>query len=207
MKDQTDEVIEQVGVREVAGIVRTPETLDAVVEALERAGFDRADIDVMGDMATIRDRFGTMFVPVEELADLPGAPRQAFVARDDLVTMRVGAFGALFYVGATVAALGVVASGGGLALALAAAAAAGTASGAIGAVSTQFLGRERAQLVETMMMEGGLVLWVRVRSPDAEHRAERIMREHGVDAVRVHEIFIDKRLEDLPLGDVRAPSE
>jgi hypothetical protein len=33
------------------------------------------------------------------------------------------------------------------------------------------------------------------------------MREHRLDAVRVHEIKLDKRLEDLPLADVVARRE
>ena len=207
MKPEADEILEQSVVREVAGIVRTPKILDDVVEALEHAGFDRADIDVMADCETIRDRFGTIFIPVEELADVPGAPRGAFIQRDDVSMVRVGATGVLFYVGATVAALSIVASGGSLAAALAAAAAAGAASGGIGALATRFLTRERASMIETMMMESGLVLWVRVRSEEAERQAEEIMRETGVEQVRVHEIVIDKRLEDLPLADVIARRE
>jgi hypothetical protein len=68
------EIIEQTVVREVAGIVRSPDVLDTVVEALQLAGFDRADIDVMGDSQTISERFGDTFIPVEDLADVPGAP-------------------------------------------------------------------------------------------------------------------------------------
>jgi hypothetical protein len=204
MEPKADVVVEQVVVREVAGIVRTPEILEKVVDALELAGFDRADIDVMADVETIRKRFGTMFIPLEEFADVPGAPRRAFIHRDDISTARSTAFSVLFYVGATVAALGIVASGGSLAAALAAAAAAGTASGGLGALATRYLGRDRAKLIETMIMEGGLILWVRVRSEEAERLAEQIMRDGGAEAVRVHEITLDKRLSDLPLADVVA---
>ena len=75
---------------------------------------------------------------------------------------------------------------------------------ALGALATRFIGRKRAELIETMISEGGLVLFVRVRSEEAERRAEQIMRDQGVEAVRVHEIAIDKRLNDLPLADVIA---
>lgn len=204
MEPKADVVVEQVVVREVAGIVRTPEILEKVVDALELAGFDRADIDVMADVETIRKRFGTMFIPLEEFADVPGAPRRAFIHRDDISTARSTAFSVLFSIGATVAALGIVASGGSLAAALAAAAAAGTASGGLGALATRYLGRDRAKLIETMIMEGGLILWVRVRSEEAERLAEQIMRDGGAEAVRVHEITLDKRLSDLPLADVVA---
>jgi hypothetical protein len=204
MEPKADVVVEQVVVREVAGIVRTPEILEKVVDALELAGFDRADIDVMADVETIRKRFGTMFIPLEEFADVPGAPRRAFIRRDDISTARSMAFSVLFHVGATVAALGIVASGGSLAAALAAAAAAGTASGGLGTLAIRYLGRDRAKLIETMIMEGGLILWVRVRSEEAERLAEQIMRDGGAEAVRVHEITLEKRLSDLPLADVVA---
>ena len=202
MESKTDEIVEQRVVREVAGIVRTPEILEKVVDALELNGFDRADIDVMADVETILKRFGTVFVPVEEFADVPGAPRRAFVHRDDISSGLSTAFGVLFSLGATAATLGVVASGGGLAAALAAAAAAGTASGGLGALAARYLGRDRAKLIETMIMRGGLVLWVRVCTEEAERRADEIMRDGGAEAVRVHEITLDKRLSELPLAHI-----
>jgi hypothetical protein len=93
------EIIEQTVVREVAGIVRSPDILDTVVEALQLAGFDRAGIDLMGDVRTINERFGDTFIPVEDLADVPGAPRRAYVMRDDVSLVRAGVFGLLFYGG------------------------------------------------------------------------------------------------------------
>jgi hypothetical protein len=53
------------------------------------------------------------------------------------------------------------------------------------------------------MSVGGLVLWVRVRSPEQEEKAQQVLLAHGAEAVRVHEIEIDKRLEDLPLSSFR----
>lgn len=204
MTPGNQDVVERTVVREVAGIIRLPETLDKVVDALELAGFDRADIDVMGDMATVRKRFGTMFIPLEDVADIPDAPRRAFLQRDDVALMRAGVFGALFYVGATVAAMGVVASGGALAAALAAAAAAGTASGGLGTLAMRFLGKERASVIDTMVRSGGLVIWVRARSPEREKKAEAIMHDHGLEAVRVHDVALEKHLDDIPLADVIA---
>jgi hypothetical protein len=58
--------------------------------------------------------------------------------------------------------LSVVASGGGLAAAVAGAVAGGAASGGLGALAARFLGRERAELIETMISEGG---WPRPLRP------------------------------------------
>ena len=77
MDSKTHEIVEQRVVREVVGVVPTPEVLEKVAEALELNGFDRADIDVMADVETVRKCFGTALVPVEDFADVPGAPRRA----------------------------------------------------------------------------------------------------------------------------------
>jgi hypothetical protein len=49
----------------------------------------------------------------------------------------------------------------------------------------------------------GLVLWVRVRRPDHEQKALRILKLRGAEAVRVHEIERSKRADDLPLSALR----
>ena len=116
-------------VREVAGVLRSRQTLDAVVDALLLAGFDRADIDLMASQKTVVEKLGGLYAPAEELADVQDTPRRAFIAREDIVVPLAGVAGILTYIGATAAALGVVASGGAMALTVAAAAAGGAAGG------------------------------------------------------------------------------
>jgi hypothetical protein len=48
--------------------------------------------------------------------------------------------------------------------------------------------------------KGGVVVWVRVRTEEAERQAEQILRDGGTEAVRVHEVASDKRLSELPLA-------
>jgi hypothetical protein len=48
------------------------------------------------------------------------------------------------------------------------------------------------------------VLWVRARSPEREENIRQILVAHGGEAVRVHEIEIEKRLEDVPLSSLLA---
>jgi hypothetical protein len=199
----TDKPLEQATVHEVAGVFRTAAAMQQAVDALLLAGFDRADVDLMADVETIQEKLGGMFVPADEIADMPGAPRKAYVAREDLVIPIAGATGILFYLGATAMALSVVASGGTLAAAVAAAALGGAFGGGIGALGARFIGREQARKLEQQLMAGGLVVWVRARTPDQEERAADILRGHGADAVHVHDITIDRHLEDVPLASVR----
>jgi hypothetical protein len=204
MSTTSDAVLDRVKVREVAGIFPSRESLEAGVDALLLAGFDRADIDLMASVDTVREKLGGVYVAIKELPDVPHVPRRAFVAREDVAVPLAGAAGILTFIGATAAALGVVASGGALALAATAAAAGGTAAGGIGALlASRFLGRQEAKELETQLAAGGLVLWVRVRSPEKENKAQQILKKHGAEAVRVHEIEIAKRLEDVPLSSLR----
>ncbi|MEA2995828.1 MAG: hypothetical protein QOG74_1377, partial [Alphaproteobacteria bacterium] len=49
----------------------------------------------------------------------------------------------------------------------------------------------------------GLILWVRVRDREREDEAQEILLRHGAQAVRVHEVEIAKRVEDIPLSSLR----
>jgi len=77
MSGSKDTVLEWVKVREVAGVFRSRDALDAAVGHLMLAGVDRADIDLMADLRTVREKLGGVYVPLEELRDVPQAPRQA----------------------------------------------------------------------------------------------------------------------------------
>ena len=96
-----------------------------------------------------------------------------------------------------------MASGGTLALALAAAAAGGTVTGGIGALIARHIGQKEADEIERQLARGGLILWVRVRSPDQERQAQQVLRDNAAEAVRVHELEIEKQLDDIPLSSIR----
>ena len=202
-EDPNDDVIERRRVREVAAVFHDAGGLESAVEALLEAGFDRSDIDIMGDVETVRQRLGQVYVPPEEIPEVPGVPRRAFVARDDLTGATAAVAGILFYIGAAATALSVVASGGSLALVAATAAVTGTLGAGIGASAVHLLGKKQAEELERQLMEGGIVVWVRVRSPEKEGEAREILARFNGKAIRVHEIEIDKRLDDLPLANLR----
>ncbi len=198
-----DGVLERLMVREVAAVFHREDSLEDAIEALLHAGFDRGDIDIMGDIETVRRRLGTVYVPPEDIADVPSTPRRAYIARDDIATATAGVAGILFYLGAATAAMTVVASGGSLALAAAAATAAGAVGGGIGASAIRLLGKKQADDLHLQLMSGGIVVWVRVRDPQREAQAQDILAKHGGEAIRVHDMEIEKRLDDLPLAKLK----
>jgi hypothetical protein len=204
MTPETNMVIERAKVREAAAVFRSREQIDEAVTALLRAGFDRADIDLMASAQAVREKLGGAYVAVEELADVPDTPRKSFIAREDVTTMVAAVAGILSYIGATASAMAVVASGGAVALAAVAALVGGGLTGGTGAfLIHQIVGQQWGDELETLMEAGGLVLWVRVHNAEQERTVVEILRSLGGEAVHVHEIELEKRLNDIPLSSIR----
>jgi hypothetical protein len=197
-----NKVLERVKVREVAGVFRARDMLDAAVHALLSSGFDRADIDLVVG-AEARERLGGAKIAPEELPEVPAAPRQAVIAREDIVLVWSLVFSILIFAGAGFAAWLVVKSGGELIWAGVAAAIGAIAAGWVGAQLARAFARRRIRHLEAQLITSDLVLLVRVRSAEEEAKATEILLRHGAQAVRPHEITIDKRLEHLPLHSLR----
>jgi hypothetical protein len=196
-------VVETTIVREAVGVFKTRAALEQAIKRLLTAGFDRSDIDVLGDIDVAYRRLGTAIVPPEELADVPDVPRRSLVTREDQRLTIIAVFQSLFAVGAFAGGIAVVASGGGVPVALMIAAVAGIVAGLIGIGLTRTLLRTFEDRIEDNLAAGGVVVWVRVHDREQEWRALEILQKYGADAVRVHEIEIDKRLKDLPLANVQ----
>ena len=78
------------------------------------------------------------------------------------------------------------------------------AAGGVGVLIARALARRHAGELKAQVAVSDLVLCARVRSPEDEKKAQEILLGHGAEAVRSHEIEIEKRLEDLPLHSLRA---
>jgi hypothetical protein len=63
--------------------------------------------------------------------------------------------------------------------------------------------RDRIRGLERLAEANGLLIWVRVRSPEKEAHAQEVLIRHGGKAVHVHEIELAKTPEDLPLHSLR----
>src|ERR1700724_677336 len=176
MPASSDDILDLVRTREVTGVFHSRKALDAAVQDLLLADVDRADSDVSASVDELQRRLNYSAIPAPDLADIPTAPRQPYVAEDDVV--------------GTDAVVGSIA---------------GCAAAVDVAVlwARRRLQRERAQGLEKLSEAQGLLIWVRVRSPEQEAQAQEILVRHGAEAVHVHEIDLAKRPEDLPLQSLR----
>jgi hypothetical protein len=137
------------------------------------------------------------------LPEVPAAPRQPLIAREDIVLVWSLVLSILIFAGAGFAAWLVVKSGGELIWAGIAAAIGAIAAGWVGAQLARAFARRRIRHLEAQLITGELVLLVRVHSGEEEEKATEILLRHRAQAVRPHEITIDKRLEHLPLHSLR----
>jgi hypothetical protein len=206
MRAPSDMVLDLARVREVTGVFHSLKAIEAAGDALLLAGFDRSDVDVIAPPDEVRRKLGAAaaYIPAEDLADVPGVPRQSFLADDDIANIRIVAASTIGSISAVFTALilflressptqiGVM----GVLIGLIAA---GVAFLAVPHLfdSRKFRGVERS------LAARGIIMWIRAHSDEQESQAREILLAHGASAVRVHEIDIAKTPEDLPLGSIR----
>jgi hypothetical protein len=124
--------------------------------------------------------------------------------RDDVTVTLIVAVSLIGAAAGTAVAYGVLTSGGSDSAAAIFGTLAGLAAGIAAAlVIARVFWREDVHGLERMELGEGIVLWVRVRSLEQEEKAQEILLRNGGRAVRVHEIEIEKRSDDLPLSGLR----
>ena len=204
MHGSSDDILDLLRTREVTGVFHSRKALIAAAEELLVAGFDRADIDVSAPLDELQRRQNYGVIPAIELADLPTTPRQPYKGEDD-------ALGAYAVVGSVAGCAAAVAMAFFLGLYGMGPIAVGILSVLSGVIvggmalwwTRRRLRRERTMGLEKLSEVQGLLIWVRVRSPEMEAQAQEILVRHGAKAVHIHEIDLAKRTDDLPLHSLR----
>ncbi len=172
-------------VREAVAVFDAVADYEAALHALLEAGFAPEEIQMLAGFETVEKKLGHRYRRVEELEDVPEAPRTAFVHLEDLEAGERAVAASLTVLPTLLAGGLVVASSGPLAALLAGAAMAG---GMLATLLAEWLGEHRARELVEQLRHGGILLWVRVDTPEKERRALEILHRHGGRDVHVHEI-------------------
>ena len=200
----SDDILEQVSSREVTGVFHSRKALIDAADDLLVAGFDRADIDVSASFDELQRRLNYQSIPPADLADIPTAARQPLIDQGDVLTTdavvgslagSIGAVAMAYFLiirGMAPLSVGIVSVLTGLVV-----------GGVAVLVVRRRLQRERVRGLEKLAEAYGLLIWVRVQSPEKEAEAQEILARHGAEAVHVHEIELAKTPEDLPLHSLR----
>lgn len=155
-------------VQEVQGWFPNNDTLQAAIDKLTLAGYDRADFSIPEEQAFT----DPAAVTPNEGAEAPSTP----IDHQQIRTMNTGMAG---YAGATIAAGAVVATGGAAALAVGAAAAAGLGVAAVSAGIGQAADKAQVDEYDRRGAAGTLMLAVHVTDQGKADQVSQIMRENG----------------------------
>ena len=172
-------------VTEAVAVFHDVSDLDAAVEELRAAGFDKDDISLLATEQAVNRKLGHRYERVEELEDDPAAPRVAYRTRASLGESEDRLIGSLTYLPAVVAAGTVVASAGVVAAAVTGTAIAGAL---IGTVLSHWLDQSHAEHLQEQLDRGGLLLWVRTPDPETQQRALAILTRHSAHDVHIHRL-------------------
>jgi hypothetical protein len=204
MHGSSDDILERIRTREVTGVFHSRKALAAAVQELLVAGVDRADIDVSASPDELERRLNYLSIPAADLADIPIAARQPFTGEDDVLSTEAVVGSVAGCVGAIAMAFYLVARDiGPLSVGIFSVLIGLVVGGAAMLWVRRLLRRERARGLDKLSEAQGLLIWVRVRSPEKEAEAQEILTRHGGKAVHIHEIELAKRPEDLPLHSLR----
>ena len=179
----------------------THDDLVAAIQELEMAGFDRSQMHlVAGRPEPIQRRGEIQPRHLRWSTTANHSPRPGSIGTSS-AEGKTAIAGGLAYIGSIAAVGAVVATGGGLAAAIAAAVAAGGASGAVGAWLGSFLGSSQAEEVAEQAAQGGLLLWVAIRTPEQEVRAREILERRSHRKVELHELTRPWSADQTAAGD------
>jgi len=177
---------------EVVGTFATAEKLESAIDALERAGWDRADLSVLAQRTILNDEPITPAPAIS--ADDAAAPRGAVVPEADvrqsrtLVASMAGVIAAFAATGATIV------TGGGALAAIVGAAAAGGGASLLAHAAGRLVEDNHQDFLREQAERGGILLWVRLAKPEQEAEAKAILARHGATEVHSHAFPPDRRM-------------
>jgi hypothetical protein len=176
---------------EIVALFRSPEALEAAINDLSSAGWDRSEMSLLAQKSVLAPdppQEGTM----REAAAAPKEGKSAVVSDSDvrqgrtLATSLAGVIAAFAATGATI-----LTGGTALAALVGAAVAGGGAAAAVNALG-QWADKSRRDYLQEQIERGGIVLWLTLRDPEQEHLAHEILTRHGA------EIIDPEKLSSLP---------
>lgn len=189
--------------REAVGVFPDADSLEAAVQTLKGAGFDRAAISVLANDRAVIERIGHPYRSTSEAADDPEAPQATFVSRVSRTEGAAAAVGVPFQIGGFAGAAAVVAADGTLAAAIAMTILGGAVGAGLGALLALAVARQHAKTVKRQLEQGGLVLWVTTPDTESEARALAALRKCGATSVHLHAIERKYGPKDHPLADAQ----
>lgn len=175
-------------IHEAVAVFRDPDSLQAAIDSLQENGFMHHEMSVLSDEKTVDEKLNHLYRRSSDRESDPDAPRTFFIPREVMGEAESVLIGVPFYVAATTGTVIAIASGGTIPTAIAAAVLAGAGGAALGSIMARYVAKNHKESIQSLMSDGGLVLWVHLRSPAQEQKAIDILSRNGGQNVHVHDI-------------------
>jgi len=171
---------------EAVAVFQDAQSFQAAIDELLTKGFDHAELSVLANERSIRDKLGDNYTSTTDLEDNPDVPKVDYVPDESVGDAQGGVIAVAAYFPAVIGSLAVAASGGTLLGAIAVAAVAGGAGATVGGVLAKLIGSAHARHIDEHLRRGGLLLWVRTHDAELEQKAVEILRRHSGNDVHLH---------------------
>jgi hypothetical protein len=168
---------------EIVGVLHDGESLEEAIGALASAGWDRAELSLLGGQDLLGTGLGDQPAPAR--ADDPAAPHGAAVVKDDVRQMRTLTAGIAGTVAAFLAAGATIMSGGATLVAIIGAAVSGGGAAALVEAVGKGVDLRREDHLREQVAQGGILLWATLREPSDEIKAKEILARCGATDVHV----------------------
>jgi hypothetical protein len=175
-----------IDVPEAVGVFDSFETLQQTIYDLMMAGFSRYDISVLGGHEAMKAKFGRHWWTAADLEDEPDAPRAAFVSEEAIGELEGGIVGGFLFVGSAIAMAALLTPASTLLGSVAAVAIGGTPGAVVGTLLARRVNRHHKDYYAEQIAHGGILVWVRVNTPEKARIATEIMTAHSGRDVHVH---------------------
>jgi len=191
----------QVGkpLREAVGVFSNPQNLQDAMEELQRNGFMLQELSVLADKGTVKSKIGHVYTSVEEAEADHRAPRTFFMPDEVRASAEGTAFGVPVYVGAVIGTCIAAASVGTLPVVITAAALGGLGGAGVGTVFSRYITRHHADYVQESLEQGGILLWVNLRSDAHAAKAQEILARHAAYNIHITSAEDAARPEVVPI--------
>ena len=173
--------------REAVGVFPDKTALEAAIDELLIEGFNRRELSLLASATAAERKLGLARKAPEDLADDPSALRTDYFCPEALGGAEGALVGGFTYVPAAGALWVASAVGGTTVVAAVATAATGGVGLLVGAGLAYWLSHRHSSYVQEQIDKGGLLLWVRTRTPELETKAVEILEKHKAHNVHVHD--------------------
>ena len=183
--------------REIVGTFTNPEAVEKAVAALTSAGWDRAELSLLGPKHLLSP--GNEDVSdTHATADDPNAERAPVLAHDDVRQGRALMAGMAGTVGAFIAAGATILSGGTLLVAVIGSAALGGGAAAVVEALGKRAEDKRVKFADDQLAHGGILLWAMINETRSEAKAREIYERFGATGVEMQEFEGDRMIGHEP---------